>query len=144
MRWTAAEVLLALAATACGGAGQVRAPAPSYSPGVIEEPITAVLTAALDADQRLQSADSLWDPEATVIANGERRTGPPRFAGVEAGGELAISGRRGRGRRRYCLRRELMARGGELCTRTAPLQGVANSEERRGGTPLRSSRFALR
>ncbi len=94
MRWTAAEVLLALAATACGGAGQVRAPAPSYSPGVIEEPITAVLTAALDADQRLQSADSLWDPEATVIANGERRTGPPRFAGVEAGGELAISSSR--------------------------------------------------
>src|SRR5258708_4390982 len=91
MRWTAAEALLALAATACGGAGRLRAPVPTSLPGVIEEPITAVLTAALDADQRLQPADSLWDPEATVIANGERRSGPPRFAGVEPGGELAIS-----------------------------------------------------
>jgi hypothetical protein len=61
---------------------------------VVEEPITGVLTAAVDADARLEAADSLWDPDATVVANGERRTGPPRFAGVESGGEVAISSSR--------------------------------------------------
>jgi hypothetical protein len=62
-----------------------------YSPGVVEEPVSAVIAAALEADQRLEPADSLWDPDATVVANGERRTAPPRFAGVEPGGEVAIS-----------------------------------------------------
>jgi hypothetical protein len=94
MRWTAADALLALALAGCRGAGAVRSPSPAYSPGVIEEPVTAVITAALDADRRLESVDSLWAPDATVIANGELRTAPPRFAGVEAGGEVAISSSR--------------------------------------------------
>jgi hypothetical protein len=94
MRWTAADALLALAAAGCGATGAARNPSPAYSPGVIEEPITAVIAAALDADRRLESADSLWAKDATVVANGELRTGPPRFAGVEAGGEVAISSSR--------------------------------------------------
>ena len=94
MRWTAADALLALVAAGCGATGAVRTPSPAYSPGVIEEPITAVITAALDADRRLESADSLWAPDATVIANGELRTAPPRFAGIEAGGEVAVSSSR--------------------------------------------------
>jgi hypothetical protein len=94
MRWTAADTLLVVIAAGCGGRGAVRSPSPAFSPGVIEEPITAVITAAFDADQRLEHADSLWAPDATVIANGERRPAPPRFAGVEAGGEVAISSSR--------------------------------------------------
>ena len=94
MRWTAADALLALVAAGCGATGAVRNPSRAYSPGVIEEPITAVITAALDADRRLESADSLWAPDATVIANGELRTAPPRFAGIEAGGEVAVSSSR--------------------------------------------------
>src|SRR5258706_8288730 len=35
-----------------------------------------------------------------------------------------------------------MARGGGSCTCTVPRRELANSEERRGGTPPRSSRFA--
>ena len=85
----------ALLAAGCGGArGQGGASTPILSPTVVEEPITGVLTAAVDADARLEAADSLWDPDATVVANGERRTGPPRFAGVESGGEVAISSSR--------------------------------------------------
>jgi ketosteroid isomerase-like protein len=64
------------------------------SPGVVEEPVTAVLIAALAADSRHEAADSLWDPDATVVANGQMRYGPPRFAGVGAGGQIAISSSR--------------------------------------------------
>ena len=60
----------------------------------MEEPVTAVLTAALAADGRFEAADSLWSPDATVIANGEPRDGPPRFAGVARGGEFAITSSR--------------------------------------------------
>jgi hypothetical protein len=64
------------------------------TPGTVEEPVTAVLVAALEADGRFQPADSLWDPEATVVANGTLRYAPPRFAGIDAGGEVAITSSR--------------------------------------------------
>src|SRR5262245_5576647 len=59
--------------------------APSLSPFQVEEPVTAAIAAALAADGRGESADSLWDPEATVIADGELRDDAPRFAGVAKG-----------------------------------------------------------
>lgn len=91
MRWTphSAVVLLLLG---CGGSRTTGMPI--LTPGAIEEPVTAVLLAALDADSRLQPADSLWDPDATVVANGELRSSPPRFAGIEPGGEVAITSSR--------------------------------------------------
>ncbi|MFI5209426.1 MAG: hypothetical protein ACHQ2E_03175, partial [Gemmatimonadales bacterium] len=49
-----------------------------------------VITAALDADARLETADSLYSPAAQSIADGHYRTSPPRFAGLEAGGSLAV------------------------------------------------------
>lgn len=64
------------------------------SPAAVEEPITAVLTAAFLADSRFESADSLWDKEGTVVANGQLRFGPPRFAGIARGGEVAITSSR--------------------------------------------------
>lgn len=67
------------------------APAPSLSPFQIEEPVTATLAAALAADGRAERADSLWDPAATVIANGAIRVDVPRFAGVGPGGQVAIT-----------------------------------------------------
>ena len=69
-------------------------PVASYSPSAVEEPITAVIGAALDADRQNASADSLWAPGATVIANGEPRSAPPRFAGIQPGGEVAITSSR--------------------------------------------------
>ena len=95
MRW----ILPSLVAV---GAGCAPPPAPApapppvavISPRLVEEPVTAVLVAALEADRKFQSVDSLWDPEATVVANGTLRYAPPRFAGIDAGGEVAITSSR--------------------------------------------------
>lgn len=96
MRWTPPSgVFVLLAVVGCGGQAAVPpTPPPVYSPGVVEEPITSVLLAVLDADRRFLSVDSLWDPEASVVADGSPRYAPPRFAGIEAGGEVAITGSR--------------------------------------------------
>ena len=96
MRWTPSSGVLALLAVmGCGGTAVTpAAPPPVYSPGVVEEPITAVLLAALDADRRFLTADSLWDPDAIVVADGGARYAPPRFAGIEAGGEVALTASR--------------------------------------------------
>jgi hypothetical protein len=93
MRWLRSRRWLVLLAAGCGHP-QAAAPAPVLTPGGVDEPVTAVITAALDADSRMATADSLWDSDATVIANGELRYAPPRFAGIEAGGEVAITSSR--------------------------------------------------
>ena len=96
MRWTPPNgILVLLAVAGCGGRSAFPpGPPPVYSPGVVEEPITSVLLAALDADRRFLNADSLWDPEASVVADGSVRYAPPRFAGIEPGGEVAITASR--------------------------------------------------
>jgi hypothetical protein len=90
------ELLLLLLGYGCGSSAAAPPPAavPVLSPGVVEEPITALLVAALDADRRFASADSLWDEDATIVANGVLRAAPPRFAGIGAGGEVAITASR--------------------------------------------------
>lgn len=65
-----------------------------FSPAVVEEPVTGVIAAALDADRRMAPSDTLWAADATAIANGELRYAPPRFAGIELGGEVAITSSR--------------------------------------------------
>ena len=92
MHWTRDNLSLLLLATGCGHVQA--APAPVLSPGAVEERVTAVITAALDSDRRMATADSLWDSDATVIANGELRYAPPRFAGIEPGGEVGITSSR--------------------------------------------------
>lgn len=82
-------VLALLCVSAC--AHPAPPAAPSLSPFQIEEPVSATIAAALAADRRGEPADSLWDPEATVIADGELRDDPPRFAGVGKGGQVAIT-----------------------------------------------------
>jgi hypothetical protein len=74
-------------------AGRVQS-TPLLSPGAVEEPVSAVLTAALAAEARGATADSLWDRDATVVANGVLRPESPRFAGIGAGGEVAITSSR--------------------------------------------------
>jgi SnoaL-like protein len=95
MRSTPSRLLPLLIAWGCGGRTGAPPGTPTiYNPGVVEEPITAVLVAALDADRQFLTVDSLWDPEATVVADGSLRYAPPRFAGIEAGGEVAITSSR--------------------------------------------------
>jgi len=49
------------------------------------------MQAAFEADARGERADSLWAPDATVIADGALRDEPPRFAGIGSGGAVAIT-----------------------------------------------------
>ena len=92
MRWIGYRVGLVVLVSAC--AKPQLAPTTMLTPSAVEEPITAVLMAALDADRRMTTVDSLWDPEAAVISNGEIRYAPPRFAGIEPGGQVAITSSR--------------------------------------------------
>jgi hypothetical protein len=90
MSWTRVNPAVLLLAANCAGAHPT--PTLVLSPGAVEEPISAVIAAALQADSQLSTtADSLWAPDATVVANGVLRDQPPRFAGVAPGGEVAIT-----------------------------------------------------
>jgi hypothetical protein len=53
--------------------------------------ISQIVERALEADARLEPADSLYAPYATVIADGVVRRRSPRYAGVAEGGEIAIT-----------------------------------------------------
>jgi len=92
MRWTWGSLLALVGAGACASAPNNTPMV--LSPSSVEEPVTAVLVAALDADVRMAPSDTLWTPDATVIANGELRYAAPRFAGIEPGGEVAITSSR--------------------------------------------------
>jgi len=95
MRSTPDRLAALLLVVACGGrSGAPPGAPPVYDPGTVEESITAVLVAALDADRQFTTVDSLWDPEASVVANGSPRYAPPRFAGIDLGGETAITSSR--------------------------------------------------
>ena len=73
-------------------AGQTRSPAtPPIDPRASEAEINEVIEGALQADSRGEAADSLYAPHTVVIADGRARRGPPRFAGVNAGGQVAVA-----------------------------------------------------
>ena len=74
------------------GCAQQRLPeARALAGGASEAEIVQVVERAMEADGRLEAADSLYAPYATVIADGTLRRRPPRFAGVAEGGEVAIT-----------------------------------------------------
>ena len=133
MRSTPGRLTALLLTFGCGGgAGAPAGSPPVYTPGVVEEPITAVLIAALDADRRFTTVDSLWDPDATVVANGSSRYAPPRFAGIDAGGEVAITSSRLEVRQslvwvyfeyRWISVKEGMARDGKATVLLTPREG---------------------
>jgi hypothetical protein len=56
-----------------------------------EAEISRIMEAALELDGRGESADTLYAPYATIIAEGRVRRMPPRFAGVSGDGEVAIT-----------------------------------------------------
>jgi hypothetical protein len=75
-----------------GGCAQQRMPeARTLAGGMTEAEINRVIERALQADSRLESADSIYAPYATVIADGTLRRRPPRFAAVGDRGEIAIT-----------------------------------------------------
>jgi hypothetical protein len=67
---------------------------PSHSPtplsGQAADQITDLVTEALQADARLERADSLYDPAVLIIADGNRRGGVPRYAAITPGGKVEV------------------------------------------------------
>lgn len=59
-----------------------------------DDRLAELLAAAFDADTRLETPDSLYAPDATVVADGYLRFAPPRFAAVEPGGAVAVTSTR--------------------------------------------------
>ncbi len=93
MRWPRAALLAALATMGCAGR---RATAPVAMPGAIElaDEIADRAAHAITADARLERADSLYAPDAELIADGARRVVPPRYAGVSDAGQVSIGSSR--------------------------------------------------
>lgn len=94
MRWAERVPLaLLLGIAGCTG-GRAAGLAPPPSAAAVGHDLADQLgeraTLALAADSHLERADSLYARDAEVIAQGQRRSAPPRFAGIEAGGEVAV------------------------------------------------------
>ncbi len=53
-----------------------------------------IVNQAMRADARLEAGDSLYAPGALIVADGERRNGLPRFAGIRPGGQVSIASSR--------------------------------------------------
>ncbi|HTS87686.1 MAG TPA: nuclear transport factor 2 family protein [Gemmatimonadales bacterium] len=60
----------------------------------VADRIAELATTALQADARLESADSLYGPDVEIIADGQPRTMPPRYAGIQSGGQVAVGSTR--------------------------------------------------
>lgn len=99
MRWIRraelASALTGLLVLACGGPanpGRVTLPSPEPAGDRLEvaDAASNLVDAALQADARLEPADSLYSQSVVSIADGHYRDGPPRFAALEAGGSLAV------------------------------------------------------
>lgn len=78
-----------LGVTAACARGPAVQPLPSTA---FEQPaIRQAITAALEADAAMNDADSLYVIGATVIADGWPRQRAPRYAGVQTGGQTAVT-----------------------------------------------------
>lgn len=89
---TGPAVTLGLVLSGCAGAAPVP-PMPVVS-ATADDRVSEVVSAAFEADARLDQADSLYQQDAEILANGERRFAPPRFAGIEPGGAVAVASTR--------------------------------------------------
>jgi hypothetical protein len=78
-----------LALAACGRGPSLQAPHPTDAAQLADH-LTDLVTEALRADARFQPADSLYSPDALLVADGARRVTIPRFAGIERGGQVAV------------------------------------------------------
>jgi hypothetical protein len=92
MRWLPADrIALLVLATACAS----QPPAHGLPPDpAVADRVALLATDALEADGSSRRADSLWAADAEIIADGHRRTGSPRFAGVGERGRVVVGSTR--------------------------------------------------
>jgi ketosteroid isomerase-like protein len=93
MRAQLRNLIAALLLGACGGGppAVVIPPETSMAP---DDRLSEVVSDVLQADARLDPLDSLYAADALVIADGEVRYGPPRFAGIDGRGSVAVTATR--------------------------------------------------
>lgn len=93
MRWPSSFGWLFLVSAACAGTG---AAPPASAPRAVElaDAIAERAALALAADARLERADSLYAGDSEIIADGARRTAPPRFSGIAAAGQVSVGSSR--------------------------------------------------
>ena len=89
-RITGFGLALGLGLAACRSA----APLGAIPLAMPDDRLSDLVTAALEADTRLDVPDSLYASNATIIANGRPRVAPPRFAAIGAGGSVAVTSTR--------------------------------------------------
>jgi hypothetical protein len=87
-RWAAGALLAALLGCAAAPPAAGAPPAPASAGEAAEAEISAALARALGGGP---AADSLFSPDATVIADGVRVVDGPRFAALGPGGAAAIA-----------------------------------------------------
>lgn len=93
MRWPPADAGLAvLVAAACAG-GQPPARTAIPDPALADR-LAALAALVVESDGQPGPADTLFTPDAEVIADGRRRTGSPRFAGVGDRGRVVVGSTR--------------------------------------------------
>jgi len=77
--------------TACGGTPALIPQDTSIQP---DDRVVDLVSVALQADAREETADSLYVKDAVVIADGEIRHGSPRYAGIGGRGTVAVTSTR--------------------------------------------------
>lgn len=89
-RWGA---VLGLLTIACAPSPPTSAPAPGtrLADPDAEAYVSAVLEAVVVGDTRLGAVDTLFVPGAVIVANGSNRVSAPRLAGVQYGGQAAVT-----------------------------------------------------
>lgn len=93
MRWPSAAALAWFTMAACAGARPGLPPAATGAAELADH-LAERAAEALAADARLDRADSLYVQESEIIADGARRAGPPRFAGIAGRGQVSVGSSR--------------------------------------------------
>ncbi|MGH7672979.1 MAG: nuclear transport factor 2 family protein [Gemmatimonadales bacterium] len=94
MRVRLAPLLAAIALTACVSRPVTQRGGVPLSPPAVgtSEEVRALVRRALTLDAAAdRAADSLYGPDAVVIANARARLAAPRFAGISYGGRVTLA-----------------------------------------------------
>lgn len=86
--------VLTFGVTGCASRPAGTGPALTAVPLITDDSLADLLTRVLEADAALDPANALYEEDAEVVANGERRFVPPRYAGIEPGGAVAVASSR--------------------------------------------------